>query len=58
MFIELLSTCSIGNFGESLASNSKGRLKWMSLNNRPCQARPTLVNMYTDQPLLSVYCHS
>ena len=51
MFIRLLSTCTIGSFGESLVSNSKGRLKFISLNNQPSQARPTLVNINSNQPL-------
>ena len=35
MFIELLSACVIGTFGESSASNSKGPTKCVSLNNQP-----------------------
>ena len=44
MFIELLAVCVIGSFRASLASNSGEHLKWISLNNQPCQARPTLDN--------------
>ena len=40
-----LSTCTIGRFGESLASNS------ICLNKQSCQARPTIVNITTNQPL-------
>ena len=50
MFIGFLSTCKIGFFGESLAFNSKGHIKCVSLNNQSCQARPTLV----ETPLLLV----
>ena len=39
MFIGLLSTCTTGSFGGSLASNSERRLNCISLNNRSCQAR-------------------
>ena len=45
MFIGVLRACTIGCLGESLASNSKGHLKCVSLNNRLCQARPILVNI-------------
>ena len=40
--IELLSTCTIRSFDESLASNSKEHIKFVSLNNRSCQASPGL----------------
>ena len=47
MFIGLLLTyaCTARSFGESFASNSEGRIKLVSLNNRPCQARSTLINI-------------
>ena len=32
MFIALSSVCTIGSFGESLASNSEGCLHYVSLN--------------------------
>ena len=32
------------SFAESLVSNSKGRIKCVSLSYRPCQARPKLIN--------------
>ena len=51
MFIGLLSVCTIGSFGESLVSNSKGPIKCVTLNNRPCQAIPTLVNINSDETL-------
>ena len=40
MFLELLSTCTIGRFSGSLASNPKGNIKCASLNNQPSQGRP------------------
>ena len=49
MFIELLSVCLIGTLGESLISNSIKPTKCVSLKNRPCQARPTLVNVNCDE---------
>ena len=39
LFIALLSACTIGSFGASLASNCKKTLKFLSLNNQPCQTR-------------------
>ena len=51
MFIRLLSLCTIVRFGEPLVSNSKGPIKCVSLNNQPCQARPTLVNINSDEIL-------
>ena len=51
MFIGLLSVCSKGRFGESLASNYEGCIKYVSLNNRPCQARPILVNINSIEPV-------
>ena len=38
MFIGLLSASTTARLGESLGSNSKGHIKCVSLNNRPCQA--------------------
>ena len=52
MFIGLLSACTIGSFGEILASYSKESIKWVSLNNRPCQARPTLIDINSNETLL------
>ena len=49
MFIGLLSAFMTRNFGESLASNSEGQITCISLNNRPCQARPTLVNINSNE---------
>ena len=50
MSIELSSTCIIGNFG-----NSRAYIKCVSLNNLPCQARPTLVNINSNKPLYYLF---
>ena len=50
MFIGLLSLCTTANFGESLTSTSEGHIKCISINNRPCQARATLVNISCNKP--------
>ena len=54
MFIGLLSACTTESFGESLASNSKGHIKCVSLDNLPYQTRPTLVNTNSNERLY--YC--
>ena len=51
MFIGLLSACTIGSFGESLASNLKRPIKCVSLSNKPCKARPTIVKINSDTTL-------
>ena len=48
MLIGLLSACTMG-FGESLVSNRKGPRICVSLNNQPCQAGLTLVNINSDE---------
>ena len=55
MFIGLLSACKTASLDESLASNSEKFIKDISLNNRPCQARPTLVNINSNEPLYSPF---
>ena len=50
MFIRLLSVCTAGIFNRSKFSRSRfskfqGPMKYVFLNNRPCQARPTLVEI-------------
>ena len=56
MAIGLLSVSTIGSFGKSLASNSKERLKCLSLNNRPCQARLALGNINSGETsFFSIY---
>ena len=53
MFIEqcLLRACIIRSVGKSLAFNSKGPRKFVSLNNQPCQARPTLTDINSGEKL-------
>ena len=50
IFIELLSASTIRSFHLSLDSNSEGRIKFVSLNKRPCQARPILANINSNEP--------
>lgn len=45
MFIELLSICTVVVLADHLQSNYKEPIKCVTLNNRPCQARPTLCNI-------------
>ena len=54
MLIALLSVCSIRSFSESLVSNSKGPINSLTLNNRSRQARPTLVNINSDENQFTV----
>ena len=49
MFIRLLSVFTIGSFSESLVPNSI--IRCVSFNNQPCQTRPTLVNINSDETL-------
>ena len=47
----LLSACTTRSLDESLASNTDGRIKCVSLNNQPCQARSRLVNINSNELL-------
>ena len=38
--------------GDTLFSNSKAPIKCLTLNNQPCQAIPTAVNINSDEILL------
>ena len=51
LFIGLLSVYPIGSFGASLASNYKEPIKCVSLNNKPCKARKTLIKINSDKAL-------
>ena len=51
MFIGLLSSCTTRGFGASLASNSKGCSKYVSLHNRTCRATGTLVNINSNETI-------
>ena len=52
IFVALLSTCTIESLGELLVDNLKRPIKCVFLNNQPCKARPTIVNINSDQTLL------
>ena len=45
----------IGIFGESLAFNSKGPIKCVSLNNQSSQARSTIVNVNSVKTLFCLF---
>ena len=51
MYTGLLRAWTIGYFSVSSACNSKGPLKYMSLNNWPYQTRPTLVDKNSNENL-------
>ena len=51
VFIGLLSVCTIKRFSRSLPSNYKETIKCVSLNNQPCQVRPTLVDIKSNENL-------
>ena len=51
MFIGLLSVCKLVRFSGSLPYNYKSPIKYISLNNHQCQARPALVNINSDETL-------
>ena len=44
-----------GSFGESLAFNSKGPIKFGSLNDQPYQARPTLFDVKPNETLFYLF---
>ena len=52
-FIGLLTTCIVESFGRSLvlADHLAGPIKRVSSNNRPCQARSTLVDISLNKTL-------
>ena len=58
LFIELLSAYKIVNFDKPLGSNSKESIKCVSLNNQPCQSRPTLVGINYNKDFLYPYTAS
>ena len=47
--IRLLNIFAIVIFSGSLASNSEGNIKCISLNNWPCQARPILADINSNE---------
>ena len=50
-FIRLLSLYTVGKFGESLAFNSKGPTKCVPINNQQFEARPRLVDTFSNKTL-------
>ena len=58
IFIRLLSVCTIGSFGASLASDYKDPIKCVSLKNQPCQTIPTLVNLKSDETIFDPFAVS
>ena len=55
VFIELLNVYEIGSFGSSLASNYEEPNKCVSLTNHPCQAKPILVNMNSNETFFYLF---
>ena len=58
MFIGFSSAQAAESFGESFGiffGNSKGNIKCVFLNNRPCQTRSTLVNINSNEPLYYLF---
>ena len=55
MFIGLLSVFTEGIFDRSLASNSEGRIKCLSLINWPCQTRPRVLNINFNKTLFQPF---
>ena len=51
MIVVLIIPFTIGRFDASLASNYKEPIKCVSLNNKPCQTRPTIVNLNSNETL-------
>ena len=49
VFITLLPVWTKVSVGESLTSNFEGYIKYVPLNNRPCQTKPTLVNINSNE---------
>ena len=49
MFIKLLSVCTLASFSRSLVFNSQEPLRCATLNNQPCHARPTFVDMNSNE---------
>ena len=47
--IRLLNVFAIVSFSGSLASNSEGNIKCVPLNNWPCQARPILADINSNE---------
>ena len=55
MFIRLLSVCTIQSFGDSFVSYSKGTMECLTLNNRSCEARSTLIKIISDKTFFHIF---
>ena len=55
MFIGLFNISLIKSFRESLVSNLKRPMKYLTLNNQLYQARPTLVTINSDETLFYLF---
>ena len=51
IFFRLFSVCTIRTFGELLFFNLKRPIKCVSLNNQPCETKPTIVNINSNKTL-------
>ena len=51
MFIGLFNACTVESFGASLPSYYKEPIKCIFLNNQTCQARPTFVDISSNEVL-------
>ena len=51
MFIGSLRVCTQVSFGGPLTPNNKELITCVTLNNRPCQVRPTIVNINSNETL-------
>ena len=51
MFIGLLRVWTQVSFGRSLPPNYKKPITYVTLNSRPCQGRPTIVNINSRETL-------
>ena len=65
LFIGLLSLCTVGRFCELLTFNSKESIICLSLDNQPCHARPTFINInsamkffFINLLLVSISCNT
>ena len=58
MFIGLLSISTLVSFSRSLHSNYKESIRYVTLNDHPCKARPTLVDINSNKTLFHSFTTS
>ena len=58
MYIGLLSISTFVNFSKSLHSNFKESIKYVTLNDHPCKARPTIVDINSNKTLFHPFTTS